>query len=434
MGEFRDANGTATRIWLRIIPLLFVCYVFNYLDRVNVGFAKLDMLGDLHMGEAAYGFGAGIFFLGYIACGVPSNLILRKVGARRWLATIMVVWGALSAGLMFVRTPVDFYILRFATGAAEAGFFPGIVLYLTYWFSDAERGRVMTRFMAAIPLSGVIGGPLSGWMLTYFNHPSNGWAAWQWLFLLQGLPTIILGLILLVLLSDDPRSASWLSPGELQRLTTDLQHQDFARSSMQSTSFGEVLRHPITWIFGSIYFCVQCGVYAINFWLPTILKSASALSNGLVGALSAVPYLAATIFMLAVGHSADARREYRWHLAGPMLLGAVGLGFCAVNGGNRAWSLAGLTLGAMGTITALPLFWPLCTRRLSASSAAAGIAFINSLGQVAGFVSPYLVGWIKEYSGSAGPALLMLTVLLAAGACLVLGLPRRNEFIALAPR
>jgi predicted MFS family arabinose efflux permease len=237
---------------------------------------------------------------------------------------------------------------------------------------------------------------------------------------------------LLVLLSDDPQSASWLSARESQKLTEDLQRQDLARRSIPSRNFGEVLRHPIPWVFGSIYFCVQCGVYAINFWLPTILKSASGLSNGLVGALSAVPYLAATIFMLAMGHSADARREYRWHLAGPMLLGALGLGFCIVSSGSLAWSLTGLTLGAMGTITALPLFWPSCIQRLNASSAAAGIALINSLGQVAGFVSPYLVGWLKEYSGSTGPALLMLTVLLGAGACLVLSLPRRIEAIALA--
>lgn len=419
-------DQTYRKITLRLVPYIFICYIFNYLDRVNVGFAKLQMLDDLGMSEAAYGFGAGIFFLGYVLFGVPSNLMLQRFGARRWLALIMALWGALSAGLMFVRTPEAFYVLRALTGAAEAGFFPGIVLYLTRWYPAARRGRVMALFMSAIPLSGVFGGPFSGWILDHFDAAPGGLVAWQWLFLLQGLPTVFLGLGLILILPDGLDQARWLDEGERAAVRAALAEDESARPSVVSDSFSVILLSGAVWTLGLIYFCIQSGVYAINFWLPTLIKSSGVTDPAAIGWLSAVPYLAAAIFMALVGFSADKRRERRWHLAGPMLLGAIGLFIAAAFAGSPSLALFGLTLAAMGALTSLPMFWPLSGGFLSASAAAAGLALINSLGQIAGFASPYLVGWVKDATQAADSALYILGGLLILGALVVLRIPRQT--------
>ena len=317
--------ATYRKILLRLIPFLFVCYLFNYLDRVNVGFAKLQMLGDLGMSETVYGLGAGIFFIGYLACGVPSNLILQRLGARRWVAIMMISWGLLSTCLMFVRTPAGFYTLRLLTGAAEAGFFPGIVLYLTRWFPCAQHGRVMTIFMSAIPISGVLGGPLSGWILSHFSAGQGGLAGWQWMFLLQGLPTVLLGVGVWFLLSDGVQQARWLTPGEKQALTRALDADEAGKPAGASTSLAAVLRNPAVWMLGTVYFCIQSGVYAINFWLPSIIQGSGVTDPTRIGLMSAIPYLAAAVFMVLMGRSADRRRERRWHLVIPLLMGAAGL-------------------------------------------------------------------------------------------------------------
>ncbi|PZU09712.1 MFS transporter [Sphingomonas sp.] len=421
-GETRaDPLATAyRRITLRFVPFLFLCYIFNYLDRVNVGFAKLEMLGAIGMSETAYGFGAGIFFLGYIACGVPSNLLAERVGARRWLACLMIVWGAISAAMLFVRTPIAFYILRFAMGAAEAGFFPGIVLFLTRWFPASRRGRVMALFMSAIPLSGVLGGPLSGWILARFGAGQGGLEAWQWMFLIEAIPTILLGLAMLRLLDEGGDRASWLDPAERIAVAQALAAEAHPRTMPEAGRLAPIWGNPVLWRLGAIYFCIQSGVYAINFWLPSIIAQSGQSDPMLIGWLSAIPYLAAALFMIAIGRSADRRAERRWHLAGPMLLGAVGLGLSALMATTPLWSLLGLTLAAMGALTALPMFWPLSDRHLAAAGAAAGIAFVNSLGQMAGFLSPYAVGWIKDASGSTTIALAMLSAMLAIGSLLTL--------------
>lgn len=310
-----DGMGpTYRKILWRLIPFLFVCYLFNYLDRVNVGFAKLQMLGDLGMSETVYGLGAGIFFIGYLACGVPSNLILQRIGARRWVAIMMVSWGLLSTCLLFVRTPAGFYTLRLLTGAAEAGFFPGIVLYLTRWFPRARHGRVMTVFMSAIPISGVLGGPLSGWILGHFSAGQGGLAGWQWMFLLQGLPTVVLGIGVWFLLSDGVQQASWLNPQEKQALARVLAEDEAGKPAGASTSLGAVLRNPAVWLLGTVYFCIQSGVYAINFWLPSIIQGSGVTDPIRIGLMSAIPYLAAAVFMVLMGRSADRRGERRWHL------------------------------------------------------------------------------------------------------------------------
>lgn len=412
---------------IRMIPFIFICYLFNYLDRVNVGFAKLQMLSALKWSETVYGLGAGIFFIGYVASGVPSNMILHRMGARKVLGTLMIGWGLASSALMFVSTPESFYILRFFTGVLEAGFFPGIVLYFTHWFPSARRGKIMGLFMSAIPISGVLGGPLSGWMLTYFAAGQGGLAGWQWMFLLQGLPTVLLGVMVYFILNDGISTASWLTQEEKGLMIAELESDEKKRreSAQTSDTFADVLRNPRVWMMGLIYFCIQMGVYAINFWLPTIIKSLGFQSAQTVGWISAIPYLCASIFMIWVGNSADAHKERRWHLSGPLLMGLCGLMIATQAGGNAIIAVAGLSLATMGALSGLPMFWPLPAAFLGSAAAAAGIALINSIGQIAGFVSPFFVGWIKDMTGSTDVALYVLSGILLVGAVLVMSVPAK---------
>jgi D-galactonate transporter len=427
-GAFASADvlesGYRKATW-RLIPFIFICYLFNYLDRVNVGFAKLEMLDALKLSETVYGLGAGIFFLGYVSSGVPSNLILHKLGARRWIAVMMILWGGLSAAMLFVTSPASFYVLRFLTGVAEAGFFPGMVLYFTHWFPSQKRGHVMALFMSAIPVSGLIGGPLSGWMLSHFTSGQAGLAGWQWLFLLQGLPTVVLGVAVYFFLSDGFRQARWLTDEEKAAMGAALEADEQMRRSSEHAvqSFASVLRNGHVWMLGLIYFSIQMGVYAINFWLPSIIKALGFQSSATVGWLSAIPYLFAGVFMVLVGRSADARRERRWHLAVPMLMALVGLLLAANFSSNVVIVMVGLTFATMGALTGLPMFWPLPAAFLGSAAAAGGLALINSLGQIAGFVSPFLVGWIKDLTHSTDTALYILSAVLLAGAILVLRVP-----------
>lgn len=409
------------KVTLHLIPLIFICYLFNYLDRTNVGFAKLQMLDALKMSSSAYGFGAGIFFIGYVICGVPSNLIMRRVGARRWMGILMIVWGLLSASLMFIRTPNQFYVLRFLTGVAEAGFFPGMVIYLSQWYPSVWRGRAIGLFMSAIPLSGVLGSPLSGWMLQYFSHGQGGIGGWQWLYLLQGMPTAILGALLFVLLPDRVEDVHWLSNDEKTAARNALTEDEASKpvTAAPRPSLGQVLTNPSVWKFGVVYFTLQMGVYAINFWMPTLIKSLGFNSTVTIGWLSAIPYLAATVLMIAVGKSADARRERRYHLSGPMLVSMVGFVLASLTS-HPGIAMVGLTLAAAGAVTGLAMFWPLPTAVLSGITAAAGVAFINSLGQIAGFVSPYIAGWIQDTMHNATITLYLLSGAMVIGIALVL--------------
>lgn len=430
MGTGLDAdllNGAYRTATWRLIPFIFICYLFNYLDRVNVGFAKLEMLDALQLSETVYGLGAGIFFIGYVAFGVPSNLILQKIGARRWIAVMMVVWGTLSACMLFVTTPVEFYVLRFFTGVAEAGFFPGMVLYFTKWFPAAKRGQVMALFMSAIPVSGLIGGPLSGWMLSHFSTGQGGMDGWQWLFLLQGLPTVVLGVAVWFYLSDGPHQAAWLTPAQKAAMQGALDEEERQRSGDGGMvhSLSQVLRDWRVWMLGGIYFSIQMGVYAINFWLPSIIKALGFENATTVGWLSAIPYLFAAVFMVLAGRSADRHRERRWHVTGPLLMALVGLLMAAHFSSNVVFVIVGLSLATMGALAGLSMFWPLPAAFLSSAAAAVGLALINSMGQVAGFVSPFLVGWIKDATGSTNIALYILSTVLFIGAMLVLVVPAR---------
>lgn len=412
-------SGAYRKATLRIIPFLFICYFFAFLDRVNVGFAKLHMLADLQFSEAVYGLGAGIFFIGYFIFEVPSNLILHRVGARVWLTRIMVTWGIISAAMAFVTTPTMFYVLRFLLGVAEAGFFPGIILYLTYWYPAERRGRIVTMFMAAIPVSGLIGSPISGLILD-FSHGTHGLAGWQWLFIIEALPSCILGIVLFFILTDRPSKATWLTASEIECIEKDLAVES---QRHDSHSVRAALTDGRVWLLSLIYFGIQMGVYGIGFWLPTIVKGSGFASDTVVGFVAAIPYLAATIFMITMGRSADATGKRRLHVGLPILLGVTGLVGSAFFASNAVISIGCLTLATMGTLTALALFWSLPSAFLGGFAAAGGIAMINSVGNLAGFLSPSLVGLIKDATHSTNLALYMIAAAVFIAGLLVSRVP-----------
>lgn len=412
-----EAQAYNKVVW-RIMPLLFLCFLVAYLDRVNVGFAKLQMSTDLNFSETVYGLGAGIFFIGYFFFEVPSNLILYRVGARKWIARIMITWGIISALMMFVTTPTSFYVMRFLLGVAEAGFFPGVILYLTYWFPARRRGRAIAMFITGIPISGIIGSPLSGWILQAFNGV-NGWAGWQWLFLLEGAPTVLVGLLVWRFLDDGIADAKWLNPEE-KRILQDNIFADVGEKT--SHSFRQLLRDTRIWILALIYFGVLMGLYGVSFWLPTLIKATGIERPLDIGLLSAIPYIVAIVAMNLINRSSDKHAERRWHFAFPAVLGGLGLIFSAVFAQNPVYSIIALSVGCAGILTICPLFWTLPTAFLGGTAAAGGIALINSLGNLSGFVSSYLIGFLKDLTHSTSIGMYMLGCVLFVCAALVIGL------------
>jgi D-galactonate transporter len=414
-------TATYAKVTWRLIPFLFVCYVVAYLDRVNVGFAKLQMLNDLKFSETVYGLGAGIFFIGYFLFEVPSNIILHRVGARIWIARIMITWGLISGAMVFIATPAMFYVVRFLLGVAEAGFFPGIILYLTYWYPSHLRGKITALFMTAIPASGVIGGPLSGWIMQALSGV-HGLAGWQWMFMLEALPSVIVGIMVIFYLQDRIRDAKWLSEDEKQLLEANIQRES---SQKEHHSLVQAFANARVWLMGLIYFCFVMGLYGVSFWLPTLIKATGVKDPLDIGLLTAVPYAAAVVVMILVSRSADKHLERRWHVAIPGAVGGIGLILSAVYGGNTLLAMAALTLATTGIVTTLPLFWSLPTAFLGGAAAAAGIALINSLGNLAGFVSSYLVGWVKDLTHSTNVGMYALAASLFIGALLTLTVPAR---------
>lgn len=414
---FEDA--TYRKVGWRLIPLLLICYVIAYLDRVNVGFAKLQMLNDLGFSDMIYAVGAGIFFIGYFFFEVPSNIILHKVGARAWIARIMVTWGILSAAMMFVTTPTSFYVMRFLLGVAEAGFFPGIILYLTYWYPSNRRAQITSLFMTGIPLSGVIGGPLSGAIMKVFDG-DNGWSGWQWMFLLEGIPAVILGVVVFLFLDDRISAAKWLTEEEAALLEKNIAAE---HAEKEDESLMKIFTSARVWLLAVIYFSFVMGIYGVSFWLPTIIKAMGIADPLEVGMMSAIPYGFAAVAMLLVGRSADRHRERRWHVTIPALLGALGLILSVTWADNTVLAMAALTLATSGILCTLPMFWSLPTAFLAGTGAAAGIAMINSLGNLSGFISPYAVGWLKELTASTNAGMYLLSGVLVVGALLTLRVP-----------
>lgn len=410
------------KIAFRLMPFLMLCYFCAYLDRVNVGFAKLQMMSDLQFSEAVYGLGAGIFFIGYFLCEVPSNIVLHKVGARRWIARIMITWGILSGCFAFVQTEWQFYTLRFLLGVAEAGLAPGLLLYLTYWFPSYRRARMTVLWFIAIPISGMIGGPLSGLIMDRMSGV-HGWFGWQWMFVIEAIPTVLVGLLVLAVLKDSVQDANWLTQDEKnlvkQELAQDNQHKE------GHASVKEFIADKRLWLLAGIYFCVVMGQYAITFWLPTLIRNSGISDNWHIGLLTSLPYMCAIVVMILAGRSGDHFQERRWHLIIPMCAGALALTFATIFASNLTLSLICLCIAASGVLTASSLFWMLPTNFLGGVSAAAGIAAVNSFANLAGFCSPYLIGWVTTNTGSNAIGMFLITAVLIFGASLVLRVPAK---------
>ena len=414
-------EATYLKVTWRLIPLLLLCYIVAYLDRVNVGFAKLQMAGELGFSDAVYGLGAGMFFIGYFFFEVPSNIILHRVGARVWIARIMVTWGIVSGGMMFIQTETQFYVMRFLLGLAEAGFFPGIILYLTYWYPSHRRARIVSMFMTGIPLAGVIGGPLSGWIMKSWDQV-NGLHGWQWMFLLEAIPSVLIGVVVYFYLDDRITSAKWLKDEERDLLQKRIEEEE---SDKEHVPMMQVFKSGRMWTMSAIYFTMAMSLYGVSFWLPTIIKGMGVTDNLEIGMLSSLPWIAAVFSMLLFARSADKMRERRWHVVVPMLMGSPGLILSVLLSSNHYLSFAALILACMGIVSAIPLFWSLPTAFLVGAGAAAGIAAINSIANLAGFLAPYLVGWLKQLTSSTDSGMYMLAAALVIGAAITLMVPAK---------
>jgi ACS family tartrate transporter-like MFS transporter len=400
----------------RLVPYLLLLYVIAWFDRVNISFAALQMNADLGFSAAVYGLGAGIFFAGYALFEVPSNLILARVGARRWIARIMVTWGLISVAMMFVEGKWSFYALRFALGVAEAGFLPGILYYLSGWFPKAERARAVSWFMLGIPLSTVFGGPLAGMLLEMDGM--QGLHGWQWLFLLEGLPAVLFGIVTWMWLPDSPRDVRWLSATEQEHVARRIAEEAAATRARHasSSSLRLALMHPTVWALSLVLFACQCGSYGLTLWIPQIVKGISAQSDLMVGFISAIPYIAAAGAMIWCGTSSDRSGERFFHVAVPSFIGAAGFAAAAFLLSPVAGIIA-LTIAAMGDLCTRGPFWALPPRFLAGSGLAAGIALINTMGSLGGFVGPYAVGYIRQATGGfTGGLLFLATLLVLAGA------------------
>lgn len=413
------ARQALQRLTWRLIPFLGLCYMVAYLDRINVSFAALHMNQDLNLSAAAYGTGAGIFFLGYVLFEIPSNLILQRVGARRWIARIMVSWGLVSMAMALVQDAWSFYLLRFLLGVAEAGFFPGIILYLTYWFPYQERARLVALFATAVALAGLIGSPLSGAILEM--HGLWGWHGWQWLFVIESLPAVGLGLTVLAILPDHPHQAAWLPPAERDWLLRTLAREREETAGQHRHTLREAMTSPQVWLLGLVYLCMALGMYAITLWLPLILRTLTEGGDLTIGLFNAVPFLAATVGMVIIGWHSDRHGERRWHVALAMTLGAVGC-LVASQAPSLPLALLGFSLAAIGVWGVMGPFWALSTSFLSGAAAAGGIALINSLGNTGGFLGPSLMGWFRQLTAGYSAGLIAVAIILLAGAGLVISI------------
>ena len=406
-------RATLAKVGWRLLPFLLLLYVIAWIDRVNISYAALQMNADLGFSRTVYGLGAGIFFAGYALFEIPSNLILVRVGARLWIARIMITWGLLSVAMLFVQGPISFYAVRFLLGVAEAGFLPGIIYYLGNWFPGAERARAVSWFMIAIPLSSVIGAPLAGVILELDGW--HGLTGWQWLFLLEGVPAIALGFVVLAYLTDSPDKAEWLRPEQRAWLTERMRREQRAAHERHGIGLKAALTHPTVWLLALILFACQCGSYGLQYWIPQIVQGLSGYSDLTVSMISALPYAAAAVGMIVIGASSDRRRERVLHVAIPSAIGA--LGFVASAHFTSPWpALVALAVAAVGDLGTRGPFWALPTRFLTGRAAAAGIALINTMASVGGFVGSYAVGFVADITGSFAGGLLFLAALLLLAA------------------
>ena len=427
-GAAQDADirrATVERVIRRLIPYIFLCYVVAYIDRVNIGFATRELQRDLGLSDAAYGLGGGLFFLGYCLFEIPSNLILDRVGARVWIARIMIVWGIVSMAMMFVVGQWSFYAMRVLLGIAEAGFFPGMVLYLTYWIPSADRARAGALFMTAAPVAVLIGAPLSESLLAL-----DGWlglAGWQWLFLVEGFPAVVLGVIALVFLTDRPEQAQWLQAHEREWLGRTMAEERRQREAHHTGSHLATLLNGRVVLICFIYFLNTLVTYGVFLWLPRILTDASGYRGAKLSAITAIPFAVALVGMVLIGRHSDRTRERKWHVAVCALMGATGLLIAASAGTNVALIVCAFALSQLGQRSVQGVFWAIPPIFLGGTAAAAGIALINSVGNLGGFVGPTVMGWLRGFSGSYAAGLLVLAAALILEAALVASLKLPKE-------
>jgi ACS family tartrate transporter-like MFS transporter len=416
-------SAVIARLTRRLMPFLFLLYIVAYLDRINVGFAALQMQEQLHFNDAVYGLGAGIFFAGYFLFQLPSNLVLVRVGPRRWIAVIMLLWGIVSSSTMLVHTAGGFYILRFLLGATEAGFFPGIILYLKNWFPATARARAVAFFMTAAPLAGVVGGPISGAILGL--HQVHGLAGWQWLFLLEGLPAILLSGVVLRFLTDHPELAAWLHEDQRAWLVQNLrlEHEAVKISQASAPLASFIVRLGLLTI---VYFALNNCTYGVSLWLPTVIRSFSGMSTFRLGLLSSVPYITAAIAMVLVSFHSDRTGERRWHVAVPAFAGAAGL-LLGASSTSLVWIVVALSLAMMAVFSMMGPFWSIPSSFLTGTAAAAGIAVINSFGNLGGFFGPYIIGLVRNSTGQFKGGLLVLGFALALSGTAALLVPVRSR-------
>jgi len=415
------ASAVTDRVTRRLIPLLFACYVVNYLDRFNISFAALEMKADLGLSDSVYGLGAGMFFAGYVTFEIPSNLILQRVGARRWIARIMVTWGLVSCATMFVRTAGGFYSLRFLLGLAEAGFLPGMLFYLTHWIPARERARVFALFLTSTALAGVIGAPISAALLKLSG--AGGLAGWQWLFLVEGIPAVLLGVVIYCYLPDRPTDARWLAAEEAEWIERTLAAERVARERAHRLTLWQALTHGRVWRLCVLYFSTIISFYGVAFWLPQIVQSFSGLSNVAASLVAALPYVAAAAGMVAVARHSDRTGERRRHVAVAAFTGAAALALGALVQNVPALAFLSLCLAATGIWSTLGPFWSLPTAFLSGTAAAGGIALVNSIGNVGGFVGPTVMGFLRQRTHRFESGLILLAVTLVVAGVLALSLP-----------
>lgn len=418
-----DTASIYRKITWKLIPFLCLCYLAAYLDRINIGLAKLQMASDLALSETAFGLGAGLFFVGYILFEVPSNLILQRVGAKIWIARIMITWGLLSTATLLVQTPTQFYIIRFFLGAAEAGFLPGVLFYLTKWFPSWRRSRIIALFMIGLPLSSLIGGPLSGWIMGHF-HEVYGMRGWQWLFLLEGLPSVLLGVLTFWLLPNSVESASWLSSSEKQAVLRELARDESDAKGLKHSLRDGLLNIRVVML-GGIDFSILLSAYAMGFWMPTFIKNAGTTDITTIGYLTAIPSLAALIGMLVIGASSDRLRERRWHIIVPFIIGAAAMGTSTFFAHNVAMTVLLFSIAQAMIIGAVPVFFSLPATFLKGTAAAAGFALACSIANIAGLVSNSVMGVALDLTGSSNGALWFFAVCLLLSSLLVVALPAK---------
>jgi D-galactonate transporter len=407
------------KVTKRIVPFLCLCYVFSYLDRINVSFAKLQMSSELKFSGTVYGLGAGVFFIAYFLFEIPSNLLMVKVGARRWIARIMISWAVLTGVMAFTNSVTMFYVVRFLIGASEAGFFPAIILYLASWYPSSRRSKIIALFMSAIPISGVLGGLVSGWIIQTFDQVL-GLGGWRWLFIVESIPSALMGVAALLYLDDGISQARWLAPAEKALVIANIEREGHTKTH---SSVSGVFRSGRVWLLALVFFFVCMGQFTFGFWLPSIIKATGVKSLLDVGLLSAIPYAFGIVTMITVGRHSDKTGERRWHYALGAFFCCAGLVSSALWGStSTVFAVTALTLGCMGLQSLPAIFWTFPTAMLGGMAAAAGIALVNSVGNLAGFVTPYMIGWLVDNTGSTSVGLYVTGGCIAVSGLVVLAI------------